>query len=237
MKKDLPTVTLLGVDCVDIERLAIAAEICLKDFNFADVRLLTSLPAKNIKNIVPIKPLETVEAYSKFIITELAGFVATEHVLLIQYDGFILNPGAWNDENLKYDYIGAPLQIKDWSIEAFKLEESTHGSLVVGNGGFSLRSKKLLNLLSEMNTKQQITEYHPEDVIICIKIKAELEARGIKFAPVEVAKQFSFEGLTAQNYQWNNEFGFHGLSWTDISKWINAHPEYNINNNFDIKKL
>ena len=33
----LPTITLVGIDCVDIDRLILAAEICMKDFQFAGV--------------------------------------------------------------------------------------------------------------------------------------------------------------------------------------------------------
>ncbi len=54
MKKDLPDVTLLGVDCVDIERLVTASEICQKEFNFAEVKLLTSLPGSGHKDVVEI---------------------------------------------------------------------------------------------------------------------------------------------------------------------------------------
>ncbi len=46
MKKiSLPTVTLLGIDCVNIQRLVLVAKICMQSFNFGDVKLLTSLPA------------------------------------------------------------------------------------------------------------------------------------------------------------------------------------------------
>ena len=48
----------------------------------------------------------------------------------------------------------------------------------------------------------------------------------MKFAPVELAKQFSFEEENTENYQWNGQFGFHGFSCTDISKWLEKNPEY-----------
>jgi len=240
MKKDLPTVTLLGVDCVDIERLVQAAKICMKDFNFADVKLLTSLTANDTEHIIPIEPINTVEDYSKFAISKLANYVQTPHVLIIQYDGFILNPSAWTDEYLDYDYIGAPLKIVDWSIRTFNLNESTKGSQVVGNGGFCLRSKKLLTLLSEMSANKQLPQYHPEDIVICIKIREKLEAQGIRFAPVELAERFSFEHSTKKSGDWTNkwtdEFGFHGLKWSDISNWTLKHPEYNIDNTLNRNK-
>jgi hypothetical protein len=44
MKKTLPHVTLLGLDCVDARRLLQAATICTRSFEFGQVRLLTSIP-------------------------------------------------------------------------------------------------------------------------------------------------------------------------------------------------
>ena len=236
MKKDLPTVTLLGIDCVDIDRLVQAAEICMKDFNFAEVKLLTSLPAKDIDNIIPIKPINTVEEYSKFVIAELNNYVETENVLIIQYDGFILNPEAWTDKYLEYDYMGSPLLINDWSIRTFNLDPKTNGDWVVGNGGFCLRSKKLLEELQRMNNLGEFDEHHAEDVVICIKKREYLESKGFKFAPIDLAERFSFEHSTSDNkIAWTNEFGFHGLKWSDISAWIQNNPHYNIKNNVDRK--
>ena len=150
MKKRLDNITLLGVDCVDIDRLRLASEICQKDIDFADVKLLTSLSAKNQSNIIKIEPIKSVEEYSRFIITELEKYVNTSHVLIIQYDGFILNPDAWTDEFLKYDYIGAPWLVDNWSVEKFDFPKELMGKLVVGNGGFSLRSKKFLTTCSQL---------------------------------------------------------------------------------------
>ena len=58
----------------------------------------------------------------------------TDYVLTFQSDGFILNPDAWTDEFFNYDYIGAP-----WGDNRY----------AVGNGGFSFRSKKLMNFVSD----------------------------------------------------------------------------------------
>lgn len=83
-------------------------------------------------------------------IKELNKYIETSYVLIIQYDGFILNPDAWTDEFLEYDYIGAPWWYTD--------------DCNVGNGGFSLRSKKLLEILANDDS---ILETHPEDHHIC----------------------------------------------------------------------
>lgn len=150
-------------------------------------------------------------------IYRLNDYIDTDFVLVVQYDGFILNPDAWTDDYLKYDYIGAPW----WENDGW----------IVGNGGFSLRSKKLLEILA--SGKYQLTDDDPEDWFIGVTIRKELEEEGIKFAPVELAKQFGFEMNEKEGVMWDGQFGFHGLTWTDISKWLKQHPEYKIENELD----
>ncbi len=227
--KKLHGITLLGIDCVDIDRLIQAAEICKKDFEFEEVKLLTSLPS-NHPNVIPIEAITLTEEYSKFIIEKLDDYVYTPHVLIIQYDGFILNPLAWSDDFLKYDYIGAPWLVRNASVNRFGFPKELLGQRVVGNGGFSLRSKKMTSLCARLSKENFFKVYHPEDVVLCVHERKFLEEKGILFAPVEVAQRFCFESEDTDNYSWNDQFGFHGLSWTDISKWTSQHPEYNINN-------
>lgn len=234
--KKLETVTLLGIDCVDIDRLAMAAEICQTDFEFAEVKLLTSIKDSGHENIVSIDPISSTEEYSRFAISELDQYVDTPHVLIIQYDGFILNPAAWTDEFLNYDYIGAPWLVKDWSVDDFDFPPQLLGERVVGNGGFSLRSKKLTSLLSDLSRAGEFALYHPEDVVISVHTRKYLEAAGITFAPVPLAQQFSFEAEDDNNRKWDGQFGFHGLRWTDISNWQSKNPEYPIDNSEAVKK-
>jgi hypothetical protein len=228
MKKKLGSVTLLGIDCLNIDRLVLAAEICQEHFEFADVKLLTSLPAGQHKNIVHIEPIIRVEDYSQFVISRLDEFVDTEHVLVIQYDGFILNPHAWDDSFLKYDYIGAPWLVKNWSVRDYGFPSDSLGTMIVGNGGFSLRSKKFLSICAQLACENKFDKYHPEDVALCVWNRGLMERQGIQFAPVDLGQKFSFEGDNYESSQWNGQFGFHGLTWTDISKWNAFHPEYKI---------
>ncbi|MFA4942613.1 MAG: DUF5672 family protein [Patescibacteria group bacterium] len=230
MKKKLKTVTLLGIDCVDLGRLSLAMEICQKDFEFAEVKILTSLPSGDLQNVIKIDPINSTAEYSHFIISELDKYVDTDHVLIVQYDGFILNPSAWSDEFLKYDYIGAPWLVADWSVKNFGFPAEWLGKLAVGNGGFSLRSKKLLSLTAKLARDNKFEKYDPEDVVICVRYRQLLEDNGIKFAPVDVARQFAFEAEGPNSYAWDGQFGFHGLKWTDISKWNKDNPEYKIDN-------
>lgn len=218
--KKLSSITLFGLDCVDIDRLIKVSEICCENFEFAGVKLLSSIQSDN-KNVIKIHPVNSLKEYSEFIFKELNDYIDTKLVLIIQHDGFILNPSAWDDEYLKYDYIGAPLLVDD--------------KLVIGNGGFSLRSKKLLNILqSDPNINIEENSDHKysqnEDWIVSVVKREYLESLGVRFAPVGLAHKFSFEKNKEYGAYWDGQFGFHGLKWTDISAWTKDHPEYKIDN-------
>jgi hypothetical protein len=141
-----------------------------------------------------------------FITLELCPHICTEDFnLIIHNDGYAVNPDAWTDNFLNYDYIGAV-----WD-DGF-----------VGNGGFSLRSRKLYNALLEKNiseiSKDNAQKGIPEDVIICRVCKNILESEyDIKFAPYELADRWSVENhsyispWTGKPNIWlGASLGFHG---------------------------
>ncbi len=224
-RRKLETVTLLGIDCLDLDRLVLAMDICQRELEFAEVKILTSLESSR-KEVVKIDPINSTEGYSKFVLSELDKYVNTSHVLIVQYDGFVLNTSKWTDEFLKYDYIGAPWLVADWSVKGFDFPEELLGKLVVGNGGFSLRSKKMTSLCAKIFREGGFPRFHPEDTAIGVYSRKLLEDSGINFAPTKLAKQFSFEYRDDKDSRWNGQFGFHGLRWTDISNWLEKNPEY-----------
>ena len=221
----LENVTLIGADCVDVDRLLLAADISSQAIEFADIKILSSIPSPDPR-VVPIKPITSTAEYSAFCVTKLANYVETEFALIIQYDGFILNPTAWDDRFLTYDYIGAPWYVRDWSVRNFQFPTELLGSYLVGNGGFSLRSKEFLDTCQTLASNGNLTPFHPEDVVLCVHNRHHLEAAGLRFAPVDIGAKFSFESFDDERCKWDGQFGFHGLRWTDISKWLDSHPEY-----------
>ncbi len=221
----LDNVTLLGIDCVDVSRLQKALDISAEHIEFAQVKLLSSL-SNTDPRWVPIEHIGSIEAFSEFCIKDLTKYVETEFVLLVQWDGFILNPTSWSDSFLKYDYIGAPWYIKDefW-FERFLIPRQYENQHIVGNGGFCLRSKKFLEVSAKLARENKFTKYHPEDLVMCVYDKHLLLEEGIQFAPYEVAKNFSIEG---HDEVYKDQFGFHGLKWTNISDWIQKNSQYGI---------
>lgn len=177
---NLPNVTLIGVDSNE-ERLQIAIDKCKENIQFAAVVNLTL-------------DIRSKEQYSEFCIKELYKYVNTEYLLICQYDGFVHNWKAWDNRYLDYDYIGAPWYYND--------------GMSVGNGGFSLRSRRLMEVLA---TDETITILHPEDHHICRTYRPYLEQKyGIKFAPIELAEKFSFEGYRQPDKFLDKQFGRHG---------------------------
>lgn len=225
MRKELSNVTLMVIDCVNTERAEKALAISSEYINFGEIKFLTSLETKSQYRI-KIPHISNIEDFSKFCIQDLHKYVDTEFVLLVQWDGFVINSDSWEDEFLNYDYIGAPWMIADWAVKNFNFPESTLGTWIVGNGGFSLRSKKFLETSYKLSLS--IKKYHPEDVAMCIWNRDFFESRGIIFAPVSVAKRFSIEGRDQVVY--SKQFGFHDLSDTDISDWINVNHKWGIKN-------
>ena len=194
--KELKNVTLICADCIDPQRAINVLYLCQEEFKFARTILFTDEHMKVVDadiDVISIPRIKCIEEYSHFMMFNLVKYIKTSHVLIVQWDGFIINPQAWNDEFLNYDYIGAPW----W-----------YSKNNVGNGGFSLRSLKLLWATSCENFKQ----YHPEDDAICRTHHDFLESNyDIKYAPESVAKKFSYEPNIKYPDSDLSSFGFHGI--------------------------
>ena len=140
-----------------------------------------------------IAPLTTLDDYSFFVIKRLVEHVQTSHVLVTQWDGFVVQPSAWEPGFLAFDYVGAR-----WWWQATGTD--------VGNGGFSLRSRRLLDALQDARFEPQPGV--AEDELICRRWRPTLERDyGIRFASAAVAARFSYEHARTAD----GTFGFHGL--------------------------
>ena len=194
MRPHIP-VTLIAIDTGPKAKLTERAIIeCEKVATYDAIKFLTN--DTSLKHAVAVPKFDGLGGYSEFVIKQLHSYVETSHCLLVQWDGYVLNPNSWLPQFLDFDYIGAP-----W-----------HGN-IVGNGGFSLRSRKLLKATARFTDPA-----HPEDNFICRKHRMELERDGIKFAPADLARQFSIEAAsyalkentwTSDGRGWNGQFGFH----------------------------
>lgn len=206
---NLNKITILSINTRDPELSIKAIERSCKYIKFAKAILLTDKPIKhNFIESVIINKINNIQEYSYFCVKELNKFVDTEFCLMVQPDGFVTNPLMWTDDFLNYDYIGAPwiLPLDDFSYrDAF-------GNIVrVGNGGFSLRSKKLLSIADELNIPwKSYYGFYNEDGFIACHNRHIYEHEGCKFAPLEVAVNFSKELEIPENVGIKT-FGVHGI--------------------------
>lgn len=200
-RPQLTTVTLVCIDTTNKVGLAERAiEKSLEQCAFAEVKLLTNDASR--WHAVEIPPLNGIADYSRFCVQDLHRYVDTPHCLVVQSDGYALNAAGWKPEFLNYDYIGAP-----WEF-----------SKSVGNGGFSLRSKRLLKTLALHPFGD---DPHPEDNYICLRHRRELTDKfHMRFPNYALGARFAYEGRVwpkqgndwvSSDKAWDGQFGFH--SW------------------------
>ena len=147
----------------------------------------------NGREIIKIPEIKRAKDYNSVVFCELPKHLKTDFALFIQYDGFVLSGELFSEQYLNWDYIGAP-----WP---------HYSDYTVGNGGFSLRSKKLVNSIEKYLLPDDFNT--AEDVVICRYLRARLEANhDLRFAPEKVAEMFSYE-MRKPEFE---TFGFHGLS-------------------------
>lgn len=194
----LRDVTLCAVSSSNVAATISALEASLAEIAVAETLLFTDVdPAalgvvmSDAIRLVPIERIGSSAAYSRFILEQLFDHVETSHCLIAQWDGHVIDGTRWCDEFLEYDYIGA----------SWPQFDDGHA---VGNGGFSLRSRRLLEACRHPN----FIGHHPEDIAICRTNRVMLEQLGMRFAPVDLADRFSAERAGDPA----TAFGYHGVS-------------------------
>lgn len=205
---NLKNVTLYCVDTINPEMAVEALKKCNTNINFNKILFFSdSLPFNfdETFNFVKINKINNLMEYSKFIMNELPNYIDTEFAMSVHADGFIINYDKWDFDFLKYDYIGAP-----WPMNSPFISPENR----VGNGGVSIRSKKLLDIVKNLQCDGH------EDTEICQRYRSFLIENGINFAPKELAAKFCVE-IFCDDLHKNIEsdcFAFHGKSYTEFHK-------------------
>lgn len=223
----LPNVVLVVID--GSPSLPIAEYVireCQDKVEFADTMLFSNVKPNMLDGRWLQASVDTVDKAMKILWYELPSFIYLghiSHVLIVQWDAGILDTNVWSEEFLKYDYIGAP-----WGWHGDGHE--------VGNGGFSLRSLKLMYHV--FDNKDAYPFKNPEDDTLCREYRPKLEAAGFKWAPSVIASEFSVERSKMAGV--NKHFGFHGIfNWVRylpkgallerialVNKYVETRPEY-----------
>jgi ADP-heptose:LPS heptosyltransferase len=144
--------------------------------------------------VVQIPSIKSKEEYSRFMLKELWKHITTDFILTVQHDGYTLNGELFDERLYEYDFAGALWLQNVWVVE----------NHMNGNGGYSWRSKKLLDAVGK---DENIKLSHPEDAHLCRTYRTYLEETyGLKWATDEICDGFSYE-LREPNKQ---SMGFHG---------------------------
>lgn len=211
------SITLVTQETMYHDLAARALSETLKHIDVDEVLVFSNQQIFDGARHVHVDHFPDVNKYCEFMLRGMIEHVNTDHILFVQWDAMAYDRTQWTDEFLKYDYIGAPWP---WEPEGQN----------VGNGGFSLRSRKLLEALQDPVI--QMDPANPkavnEDQVIGVAHRPYLETKyGIKYPPTALAAQFSYElGDHAPS------FGFHGpwnvLAFSDMEtvKYYIEHINY-----------
>lgn len=201
---NLPNIQLLIASCFNAEAGVRALRYSMRDIQFGRVTLLSPYKPKNIVEgieYIKIDP-QTPDSMNTFAIKEMPKHYTLDYVLSIHDDGFVINPQNWKPEFLNYDFIGAPWPPLHWN--------TTNR---VGNMGFFLKSKKFAQM--ELNISYICG---PNDWLVTNYYYTPFITAGIKYAPIDVAAQFSMElPIPEVPHDLSKTFGFHGKH-TDEAK-------------------
>jgi Protein of unknown function (DUF5672) len=195
-KLDLRDVDICACSSVNLQLTARALTLSMAACDFGDAVLLSDIAIAGPFRNVRIDRLASRADYSAFVLKQLLLHTRAPFVLIVQWDGYVLDPRSWIPEFRRYDYVGAKWPKSIWR---------RHG-MNVGNGGFSLRSRRLLEALAEPNFEVLTTIN--EDEYICRLHRPLLESKyAIQFAPEAIADRFAYERCPPEG----PTFGFHGL--------------------------
>lgn len=170
-----------------------ALDISVKNFEPQDVLIYTDQPHLwSGYSTREVDKFRSINDYNNVILNKLPHDLTTDFSIIIQYDGFVINPEKFSSLYYEYDYIGAPWpEYKNYN---------------VGNGGFNWRSKRIIQAIAQYTHLKHDDE--AEDVFIARLIRCILETRhGVKFASCDLASHFSVESKMTT---WKT-FGFHGV--------------------------
>ena len=208
-------ISIIAISDIKLKETIKALEISSKSLNPTETLLFTS-KSINLSNdnynwikIIKIDPISSIKEYSNFVIYNLYKYIKTSHILIVQWDGFICNKKKWDKNFLKYDYIGAPFIPRESDHQYSR--DKNDSFYIIGNGGFSLRSKRLLEAPSKYNLKdnKDFTNNH-EDGFFSVYHRKFLESKGYIWAPFFLAEKFSIESPLTFKQIKDLPFGFHG---------------------------
>jgi hypothetical protein len=197
---NLDTVTLVACSSTELEGHVQALQYSSRGIAFGETLLLAQEdphPELNLYRFEKVRQFTDVADWGQFIIFELHQYIRTPYILLVHADGFVVHPEQWDDAFLSYDYIGAP-----WPLPKDNFSYRDHyGNIIRVGNSVSLRSKRMLELPSELKLDWQQADhgFFHEDGFLCVQHRHTLLAHGMKFPPLDIACRFARERTLPEN--------------------------------------
>lgn len=197
-----------------LQQTLVAMEFSSTKIEFGNNVIITDIDySHDFIKVINIGSKIDLSLYNRLCIENLYEFFTTDFCLVSQWDGFVVDEKRWSDSFLNYDYIGAP-----W---AYNIDQP------IGNGGFSLRSRKFVEISKTFNytphqskwlseNQAKCFKVVPEDWFLCYNKLDDFKKENIAFPSRELAFKFSVEH-PSQRKPFNRDdvktyksFGFHG---------------------------
>lgn len=191
---ELPEITLIALGSTNVPGMVNALERSSRDIRWGAVKLVTEVHCP------------TIDDWNHAIVFDLRKYVDTKFCMLVHPDGFVVNANSWNPEWLNYDYIGAPwpLPTDDYSYR------TPDGEIVRVGNSVSLRSKEMLELPYQLEVAwHSYFGNTNEDGFLTCHNRRLFQHFGARYAPIEVAKNFSRELDIPENQEVQFPFAFH----------------------------
>ncbi len=217
--KSLPNVTLISYDNTDKpERTLRVLQHCASMIQFSAVVLVCRVIPQGVNGETIQRVSE--RGYAAAMIWEVAGVrghVATDYALCVHHDGYIVRPDQWRDYWLDYDFTGAPWPGQPHAAHPGKSDNIGR----VGNSGFCLKSRAFMERTAEMKKEFIRSAAHPDqygqawgaDTFCSQHQRSNLESKGIRFAPIDIAAGFSWESNIEEYPNGRPDaFGFHNFN-------------------------
>lgn len=230
MQLTLEKVTLLGIDCIHPEKTIRSLIFSKRWVEFAKTVLVTDMGNKEIRKIADHHGIHLIHHvtgtrhdYEYSMLERMPDYFETPFVLFQEWDAAIVNPEAWQQLWLEHDYIGAPWpdgagEERWWVNSEYPVLPGKEAPTVtvynnVGNGGFSIRSKRFTRAVAKRVDRKNGHQLC-SDAWMCRTLRTELMEEGIYWATPFRAHQFSCEGKI-----YSGQFGIHGKTTIGLNGW------------------
>jgi len=206
-KIKIPDVTLLAISSTEEEGSIKSLVKCCEQIEFGNVKFVSHKKPESMPDFITWEYCPQIKSFYDFdcyVFPNIGNHIQTSHMLMVQSHAWIIHAELWDDNWLQYDFIGSP-----WVERSEFISFSTGEMVRVGNGGFSLRSKKILDLPQKLNLPVVSDRgYTSDDGLLNSYYRKIFLENGINYPDVHIASRFAFENIVSENID-IVPFGFH----------------------------